>query len=252
VAIGRDRLARLLGETIPDADVVRILEKLGFAPVSSPDGWQVTVPSFRVDVAREADLIEEVGRHWGFDRIPAALPPLADARRAAAASLADRRLRSVARGAGLQEAVTFTFIERAAADPFVPPGAHAVAIANPLSEKFAVLRPSLLPGLVDALIYNRRREADIVRLFEVGAVFQPAGESSRIGWVLTGKRIEHWTGDGAAVDVFDALGIAELLAAALGVEAGALTTRRADDLPWFVPGIAGVSVLLGFVSWKYI
>ena len=116
-----------------------------------------------MDVAREADLIEEVGRHWGFDRIPATFPPLRTPPRPMSPAVArDRRLRRVLCGAGLQETCTFTFIEREAAAPFAAADSAVVAIANPLSEKFAVLRPSLLPGLLDALVYSRRRETDDV------------------------------------------------------------------------------------------
>lgn len=233
LALRRARLDRLLGTTVPSADVVRILASLGFEPGETGDGWSVRVPSFRVDVQREADLVEEVGRHWGFDRIPATLPALRTPPPPHAPAVGRGRLvRSLLTGAGLQEAETFTFIERPAAEPFAGPDG-VVSIANPLSEKFAVMRPSLLPGLLDALVYNRRREAAGVRLFEVGSAFTPRGEVSRVGWVLTGPRLEHWSGSEGEVDVYDAKGIAELLADALGHELGA---EPADDLPWFVRG----------------
>jgi phenylalanyl-tRNA synthetase beta chain len=199
----------------------------------------VEVPSFRVDVAHEADLIEEVGRHWGFDRIPATLPPLREAPPTPSPEARiEAVLRDVALGAGVQEAVTFTFIERAMAEPFVPPGGHAVAIANPLSEKFAVLRPSLLPGLIESLVYNRRRESDVVRLFEVGSVFHPDGETTRIGWVLTGARTEHWGSAAEPVDFFDAKGLAETLAHVAGLSTDELITSADEQLPWFVRGAA--------------
>jgi phenylalanyl-tRNA synthetase beta chain len=128
-------------------------------------------------------------------------------------------------------------MERGAAEPFVASADGIVSIANPLSEKFAVLRPSLLPGLLDALVYNRRREADTVRLFEIGSTFSSAGEVTRVGWVLTGGRSGHWSGDAGTTDFdfFDAKGIAELVAEAGRV---AIAARRADDLPWFVGGRA--------------
>ena len=236
VTLRRAKIAALLGQAIPDEDVTRILERLAFKLTATADGWQIDVPSFRVDIAREADLIEEVGRHWGFDRIPASLPPLTQAPPVNHTVDEESRLRSLARGAGLQEAVTFTFIERAAAEPFLVPGATHVAIANPLSEKFSVLRPSLLPGLVDALVYNRRRDADDVRLFELGSVFHPAGESTRIGWVMTGQRLEHWSGNNGSFDLFDAKGVAELLLQLFGLTSDDITTLPADDLPWFVRG----------------
>ena len=218
VTLRRQRIARLLGLAVPDADVERILTALGFRLTTTSDGWEALVPSFRVDVAREADLIEEVGRHTGFDRVPATFPALRTLPRKTSPWVdRERRLRRVLCAAGLQEAQTFTFIEQSAAAPFVTAEGDVVPIANPLSEKFAVLRPSLLPGLLDAVAYNRRREATDVRLFETGAVFRTAGEERRAAWVATGAQQDHWSASPAEVDVYDALGIAETVGDALGV-----------------------------------
>jgi phenylalanyl-tRNA synthetase beta chain len=240
VPLARAGLQRLLGAVIPDPDIERILTKLGFTLASHADGWQVRVPTFRVDVTRDVDLIEEIARHWGFDKIPPTIPALT--RPPAAEALRDRpdrRLASLLRGAGLQEAVTFTFMERAAAEPFVGAPSAVVDIANPLSEKFAVLRPSLLPGLLDALVYNHRRESGDVRLFEIGSVFGPGGERPSVGWVLAGARGEHWSGNGGPIDFFDARGVAELVATALGVRIDLeVAAMPADESPWLAPGRA--------------
>jgi phenylalanyl-tRNA synthetase beta chain len=225
---------RLLGDRVPASDIERILTKLGFVLAPLAHGWEVLVPSFRVDVALEADLIEEIGRHWGFDRIPAtfpelrAMPPVHDA-----SVMRDRRVRRVLSGAGLHEAVTFTFIEQAAGAPFAGTGHAAVPIANPLSEKFAVLRPSLLPGLVDSLVYNRRREIANVRLFEIGSTFGPAGERQTVGWVMTGERDGHWSAPATPVDFFDAKGVAELVALTLGASVSA---EESTSVGWLVAG----------------
>jgi phenylalanyl-tRNA synthetase beta chain len=233
VRLRQDHLSRLLGDQIPSKETERILARLGFGVAPDREGWAIAVPTWRVDVLREADLIEEVGRHWGFDRIPATFPPLNQMPgRPAPAVVAGRTVRRILTGSGLQEAVTFTFIEHAAAVPFVETPDQLVPLANPLSEKFAVLRPSLLPGLVDALIYNRRRESDAVRLFEVGSIFGPHGERHAVAWVMTGSRGQHWSGAPAAVDFFDAKGTAELLATAFG----AIVDAEADELPYFVRG----------------
>lgn len=234
IALRPSRLARLLGDHVPAVDVERILTSLGFIVATADDGWMVTAPTARVDIAREADLIEEVGRHWGVNRVPATFPALRAAPRVSDTGvLRARRLRRILCGAGLQEAVTFTFMEGAAAAPFTPDPASLVAIANPLSEKFAVLRPSLIPGLLDSLIYNRRRGISDVRLFEAGAAFAATGETQRVAWVLCGHRDTHWSAGDTPVDLYDSLGIADVLADAWHL---ALTAVPTDDAPGFVRG----------------
>jgi phenylalanyl-tRNA synthetase beta chain len=241
VVLRRDRIARLLGHAVADADVSRILSRLAFRLTPSPDGWTVDIPAFRVDVTREADLIEEVGRHWGFDRIPATFPAVRTPSPAPSAGvMRDRRARHARVGAGAQEAVTFTFVAADAAAPFVPPGTSAVAIANPLSEKFAVLRPSLLPGLLDSLAHSRRRESETVRLFEVGTTFDPTGERTCVGWILTGSRGDHWSERDAPLDFFDASGLAAVIGEAFGVP---LQARAADGRPWLTRGRAADLVI---------
>lgn len=234
IVLRRSRLAKLLGTTVPDADVERILSGLGFGVTAQADGWQVTVPSFRVDVSREVDLCEEVGRHWGFDRIPATLPPPSAAPRPSAPAVAQARLlRRLLCGAGLQEAVTFTFIDARAAAPYAPEN-DLVTIANPLSEKFAVMRPSIAPGLYESLVYNRNRQAADVRLFEIGSTFSRSrGERRALGWVQTGSRGTHWSGSLGAVEFTDAKGLAELVAEAVGAP---VDVAPGDDLGWLRPG----------------
>jgi phenylalanyl-tRNA synthetase beta chain len=234
VTLRRASLARLLGDRIPDAAVRRILGRLGFGVHDTADGWRADVPSFRVDVRRETDLIEEVGRHWGFDRIPPTLPALTVLPPPPRPAFSrDRLVRRLLCGAGLQEAVTFTFIDRGSAEPFAAAG-QILALKNPLSEKFAVLRPSIVPALLESLIYNRHRQAADVRLFELGAVFSVAGgERLAVGWVLSGSRGAHWSGDAGPLTFSDTKGVAELLSEGFQVS---WTTAAADDCPWLAAG----------------
>jgi phenylalanyl-tRNA synthetase beta chain len=233
LALRRARLTAVLGSAVPDADVERVLSRLQFAIEPSDDGWRVTVPTFRVDVSREIDMIEEVSRHWGLDRIPATFPALASVPRPSAPGVARGRLvRRALCGAGVQEAVTFTFIDAAAAAPYL--NGDDVTITNPLSEKFSVLRPSIVASLYESLVYNRNRQAADVRLFETGAIFSATrGERQAVGWVLTGDRGSHWSGNAGAIAFTDTKGLAELVAEALGT---AITVSPADDLPWLVRG----------------
>ncbi|OLD12606.1 MAG: phenylalanine--tRNA ligase subunit beta [Acidobacteria bacterium 13_1_40CM_2_64_6] len=215
----RDRLTRLLGVSVPDAEVVRILTRLGLRVTSTPDGWDAVAPTFRVDLLREVDLIEEVGRHYGFDRLEATFPvvttaaPPPDPR-----ILRDRLVRRVLTAAGLSEAVTFGFIEAKAAEPFATAGHASIAVANPLSAKFDTLRPSLLPGLVDAVAHNRRHGRSDVRLFEIGTRFAADGETRGVAVAWTGNGSgDHWSGGSREVDFFDVKGIVEQLCGVLRV-----------------------------------
>jgi len=214
----RARLAALLGAAVPDRDVERILGRLGLEVSRAADGWDVVAPTFRVDLLREVDLIEEVGRHHGFDRLEAAFPPLVQPATAPDPRIGrDQLVRRVLTAAGLSEAVTFGFIESKAAAPFQSVAADTVGIANPLSAKFDTLRPSLLPGLVDAVAHNRRHGRRDVFLFEIGTRFTARGETRAVALACTGAAAEHWANGVREVDFFDVKGIVERLADALDV-----------------------------------
>jgi phenylalanyl-tRNA synthetase beta chain len=236
----RDRLAALLGTHIPDADVRRILDSLGFDLADVADGWDVTVPTRRVDAKREVDLIEEVARHYGYDRIPTTFPALEVAPQPIDPTIVQaRHLRTVLTAAGFSEALTFGFIAQPAAARFAKPD-DLVAIANPLSENFTVLRPSVLPGLLDAVSHNRRRQVRDVQVFEIGACFSRThGERRAVGCAWTGAADpEHWSAAARAVDFFDIRGVVERLGAALDLDV-ALQAATPDFL---TPGRAATAV----------
>ena len=254
IVLRSSRIVRLLGGAVPPEDVPRYLTPLGFG-VRAGEGpdpqWIVTVPSFRVDVTREEDLIEEVGRHYGFDRLPVRFPALTAAQGPPDPAVPrDRLIRQALTAAGFSESMTFAFIERQAALPFCPEGSEPIAIANPLSEKFAVLRPSLLAGLTDSCAHNRRRGRRDVQLFEIGSRFTPAGEGRAVAFAWTGAASgAHWSGAARPADFFDAKGIVELLGAAFG--AGALEfspAERADLVPGRAADVRSGAALLGFVG----
>jgi phenylalanyl-tRNA synthetase beta chain len=219
IELRRARIGRMLGLDVPDADVERILKGLGFEIRRTNGGWDVTAPTFRVDVAREVDLIEEVARHYGYDRLPPAFPALsAPAGPSDPRIERDRLVRRILLASGCSEALTFSFIDAAAAAPFADEKA-IVPIGNPLSAQFSVLRPSLLPGLLASVAHNRHRERTDVRLFEVGACMTRAGESRRIAVALTGGGGGHWSAALRPVDFFDVKGLVEAVLAALQLDA---------------------------------
>ncbi|HUK33428.1 MAG TPA: hypothetical protein VLV86_05940, partial [Vicinamibacterales bacterium] len=252
----RERLAALLGIAVPDADVLRILRGLGLEVGSAADGWRVVAPTFRVDLQREVDLVEEVGRHYGFDRLEPSFPVLKQAAPPPDPRIArDTLVRRVLAAAGLSEAVTFGFVEEKAAALFGADAAR-LAIANPLSAKFDTLRPMLLPGLIDAVAHNRRHGRRDVGLFEVGTRFTPSGETRAVGIALTGAVNEHWKDGAREADFFDVKGHVERLADALALPAlsfepamvsylvpGQAATVRAGGVPIGVVGRVAPSIV---------
>jgi phenylalanyl-tRNA synthetase beta chain len=240
ITVREERIAHLLGRPVRWPVATGLLSALGFVLENVPGGCRVTVPSYRVDVSREADLIEEVGRHLGFDSIPAAFPALtAPQPPAATAIVRERVLRQQLVASGFSEAMTFAFVEREAALPFVEPGAEPAAIANPLSEKYAVLRPSLLPGLIDSCAHNRRRARKDIRLFETGSRFLPAtgeGRAAALAWCGAAEG-PHWSVATRAVDFFDVKGVVEGVCATFGVTAD----FAAVEVPYLVRGRAARS-----------
>ena len=243
ISLRRARIARLLGAAVDDSEVEAVFAGLGFEMTPVADGWRVRVPTMRVDLAREADLLEEIARHHGYDLVSPTFPAMrAIAPRPDPRMARTRLLRHVLTGAGCSEAISYTFIETKAAAPFVATtsagdGRHAspdlVALAYPLSEKYAVLRPSLLPGLVSAVGHNRRHDHPDVRLFEVGACFRPDGEQRRLAVACSGAAADvHWAGGARSIDFFDVKGIVERVGEALRLPLRFTETTR----PYLVPG----------------
>jgi phenylalanyl-tRNA synthetase beta chain len=204
----------LLGMRVPHAEVRRILEALGFEVQPGEGGWAVRVPAWRLDVQRDVDLIEEVGRHHGFEHLPTTFPSVQQAPAASDPRIArDARVRQIALASGFSEAISFAFIEARHAEPFLG-ATPAVTLANPLSEKFAVMRPSLVPSLVAAVGHNRRHGRRDIQLFEIGTRFSRHGESRSLGLAWAGLATpDHWSGDRRDADFFDLKGVVETIGA---------------------------------------
>lgn len=226
IPLRRARLARVLGTTVADAEVARILNALGLQVQDTADGWQVTAPPRRFDLAIEEDLIEEVARIHGYDAIPDTLPGGATRIVPASETLlpeADIRRRLAARD--YLEAVNYAFVDAALLQHWQLHGA-GVPLANPLSAELGVMRTALLPGLVAALARNAARQQEQVRLFEIGNVFsapQDHGdaplETLRVAVVATGPvQAAQWDAKSRAVDFHDVKGDLQALAALSGAE----------------------------------
>ena len=217
--VAPERQARILlslGFTIGAIDHADAYSDALFASIESP--WPVRVPTWRRDVDGPADLVEEVIRIEGIDKVtsvPLSRAPGVARPTATPEQKLERRVRRAAAARGLDEAVTWSFVSEAEAAPF---GGGAWSLANPISEDLKVMRPSLLPGLLSAASRNQKRGATSVRLFEIGRRYLADKERPTLGLVLAGeRRARGWqSGKAQAFDAFDAKAEALALLAAAG------------------------------------
>jgi phenylalanyl-tRNA synthetase beta chain len=247
VRLRPERLPAILGYDPGAGAARRILEALGFAvDAGSVTDWRVRIPSYRRDVEREEDLVEEVARLAGYDAIPAALPVLhADG---AGRGAEDRLVRDVRRtllACGLSEAVNFAMADAGECRLFLPT-LDPVGIVNPLHSETTALRTTLLPGLLHNVAHNLNHGLAGCHLFEIGRVFHPGAERPfeglRAAGVMAGRAPEsHWSQGWREADLYDASGALEQLAATLGV----LTLRLTSDR---IPAGAGVRGLVASID----
>lgn len=216
IHLRKARISHVLGVEIAPAEVEDILDRLGLQVEAVADGWRVGVPSFRFDLSIEVDLIEELARIWGYDRIPARRPAQPVVMGSQPESrITQRRLRELLVDRDYQEAITYSFIEPGMQRLFDPEHTP-LALANPLSSELSVMRTSLWPGLINAVLYNQNRQQTHMRLFEIGLRFRgelSALEQERmLAGVASGQRYpEQWGAESAPLDFYDVKGDVEAL-----------------------------------------
>lgn len=215
VTLRRDRILSGLGFSMSDDEVIDILGRLGLEmSVKADSGWRFSVPSYRFDIAIEEDLLEELARVYGYNRLPTTSlnADLSIAiQREASIGLGAVRSQLIARG--FEEAIAYSFVEPKLLALF-DPEATPVELQNPISADMAVMRTTLWPGLVSALQHNLNRQQNRVRLFETGQRFIPQGkgvanlkqEPMLAGLVYGPREDESWTGKPENVDFFDLKG----------------------------------------------
>ncbi|MCC6076094.1 phenylalanine--tRNA ligase subunit beta [Pseudomonas sp. GCM10022188] len=240
VTLRAERIEQMLGLELPAAEVERLLVALGLKIAASGAGqWQVEIPSHRFDLSIEVDLIEELARLYGYNRLPVRYPqarlapqPQSETR----AELGQLRRLLVARG--YQEAVTFSFIDPKWFELFHP-GVQPLTLANPISADLAAMRASLWPGLVKALQHNLNRQQSRVRLFEsglrfVGQLDELKQESMLAGVICGSRQPEAWANGRETVDFYDLKADVEALLGYAG--AGSAFTFVAGEHPALHPG----------------
>ncbi|MGB0133363.1 phenylalanine--tRNA ligase subunit beta [Dokdonella sp.] len=230
IGLRRERLSRILGIDVADSEVGRILESLGMEVALTEQGWTAVPPSARFDLAIEEDLIEEVARIHGYEKIPTQAPrgeitPAAIPEDKVTLSVVREQLAS----RGYVEAINFAFVDAGLLQAWGMDD-EAVSLQNPLSAELAVMRTSLLPGLVTALDRNRKRQQLRVRLFEAGRSYHAGKDApteiERIAGVAIGEAFqEQWSEPRRKLDFYDIKGDVESLFHLVGVDAAAFQFR---------------------------
>ncbi|MBV9834125.1 MAG: phenylalanine--tRNA ligase subunit beta [Alphaproteobacteria bacterium] len=242
-----DRITSLGGLVVEPATQVDILRKLGFEP-SGNGPWHVAVPSWRGDVVGEADLVEEIARVYGYDHLPAVSMPKVSTMPKPVRDVLQRRVPQAKRALaarGMEEAMSFSFMSSALAAKFggVP---DTLKLLNPIASDLDVMRPSILPNLLQACGRNEARGLKDAALFEVGPTYQdptPTGQRFVATGVRYGRAVQRgWTGAERAADAFDAKADALAALTAIGAPVENLQTK-ATAPSWYHPGRSGTLIL---------
>lgn len=248
IAFPLAEVKRLAGLDASQEEIRGVLERLGFAVSGAAPVLDVVPPSWRADIEGKADLVEEVVRILGLERVPSTeLPRGADARKAVLTplQLRSRKARRALAARGMVEAVTWSFVSQEAAKLFGG-GAQALALVNPIAADLSDMRPSLLPGLVKAAGANAARGYPDAALFEVGQIFagdgpkdqRQAASGVRRGSAKPSGAGRQWSGNAGPVDAFDAKADALAALAACGAPVANLQVT-ADAPGWYHPGRSG-------------
>jgi len=223
IFIRKQRVAKILGVALDDAIITDIFQRLGMTVVPQADGWQVTPPGCRFDIAIEADLIEEIARIYGYNQLPSnSLLMRADLGKATESLLDISRAADLLVDRGYQEAITYSFVDEDI-QKAVDPEAEVIRLKNPISSELAMMRTTLWCGLLKAALYNTNRQQNRVRLFETGLRFIKIDgvthQQRRLaGLALGAAYSEQWSEKSRKVDFFDIKADVEALFALTGRE----------------------------------
>jgi phenylalanyl-tRNA synthetase beta chain len=238
---------RLLGTDLDRSAICQLLVSVGIATEEvdgEPDQITVTPPSFRVDLIQPEDLMEEVARLRGYDRIPTRMPRIAAGNaRVNPLRQLKARLRQLMAGQGFTETVNYSFISAGAGDALLldggDPRRRTVKILNPLSEDQAVMRTTLIPGLLEVMERNRAQQVKNLKCFELGKVFEDCGrddqprEEEMLAGLWTGARTAtEWFGKPIACDFYDIKGAVESLWAALQIKDVVYRSPQPAEAPY--------------------
>ena len=236
IHLRREKLNSTLDLEIPDSEVERIMRRLGFEMERSSDGWNVTVPTFRIhDVQREIDLVEEIGRIHGYDKVPS-VPPVIEG---GSSGLSDyqkfrRKIVDLMKSFGFDEVETFSFTSSKRVEGWKFTNLKTLELLNPITDDLDVMRESLVYTLIDVASYNYTHQRRNVKIFEIGKIYwedETFKEAERLGAIAIGLENERDYTDRRKVDFLTFKGVLDGIFSSLGLE----VEYKPADLNGFVP-----------------
>ncbi len=249
VMFRKERADKILGITLQEEEIIRLFNNLEFeCEVQEPGILKVTVPTFRVDLEREIDLIEELARLVGYEKIPASMPMIRIfSDRPAAHQRLERKVKELLAAQGLSEVINYSFISPASYDKILlgenDYRRSSVNILNPLTEEQAVMRTTMLPGLLETVEWNSNFRNVNLQVFEMRRVYLPIKDKDLpdeplfVSAYITGKRhAESWNQQKEEVDFYDLKGIVENIFDALGISGVTYSTNTPES--FYHPGKA--------------
>jgi len=216
IALRRARIKRLLGIELSDEQVEDILTRLGMQLSANEEGWDVAIPSCRFDIAIEADLIEELVRIYGYNRVPSRKPMGEQSMvRRPENRLVKFQFAHLLADRGYQEAITYSFVDKES-QQLIDPEIEPLPLVNPISAELGVMRSSLWPGLLKTVAYNQKRQHQQIKLFETGLKFVPDAQGLQQIPVIAGAisgvaTTENWYTSSQALDFYDLKGDLEAI-----------------------------------------
>ena len=230
-----EKVNDLLGTRIKEGEIIRLLKAISFRVSKEKRGYTVTVPHHRQDIRHDVDLIEEVARLYGYDKIPTTLPKseIRTSHKDSSIEL-DCAVRESLSASGLHEALTYSLISYGLLQKIRYNIEGIIKIKNPMSIEQEIMRPTLLPGIISVVSHNIKRKLLNVKIYELGRVYRETGENNfeeqrALAIAVTGERYNNWQMKSRAVDFFDLKGIISLLLKRIGIVAYDFISYKEED-----------------------
>ncbi|MEW6006903.1 MAG: phenylalanine--tRNA ligase subunit beta, partial [bacterium] len=228
IKLRKERVNKILGANLEDGEIKDILKRLGF----EIEGDIINIPSFRGEITREIDLIEEIARIYQYGRIKETMPSSPVIPHINKNFIMTRKIREIMLGTGMDEVIAYSFTSKECLER-LGLALNIVSLAQPLSADTSIMTPSLIPGLLEIAKTNTSRDQENLSIFQIGKVFEKNRERTSLAGLMTGRKWLNWMDKERNFTFFDALGVIKRLFLELGIEANFIK----EEIPFAKQGL---------------